>query len=111
MSAVWERLVHAHRVKVPDGRVVHHVQAIGAKNAEVDGAICLLKEAVLFRARGDLAEAGDGAEGALHDEFAGEGEDDDVEGHEGEIFASFAIVGGSVEVCADSSGDQWIIGG
>ena len=48
VSAVWESLVHAHGVEIPDRRAPHDIHAIGTKGTEIKGGIHLFHEAILF---------------------------------------------------------------
>ena len=87
---VREILVHPPRVVVPNRRPAHHEHARGAENAKVQGRVHLLHEARLLPSvqAGALGEA---LEELLHEEFAGEGEDDRVEGDERQVPVTFAV--------------------
>ena len=93
MTPVRESLKHPRRVKIPHWRPRHHVQAQWAKDSKIDRGVDLFHKAVLLRAGADPAVEREGAQVALHEELAGEGEDDDVEGDEGEVEGAFAVVG------------------
>ena len=105
MGSIRKGFVHAGSVEIPDGGSVHDIQAIGTKGTEIDGGIHLLHEAVLLRAGAKFEPARKRPEDALHGEFAGEGEDDDVESHETKVFGAFAIVKGRSRIGADGGGD------
>ena len=89
---VREPLVHAGDIEIPDRRAAHDVQPQGPEEEEVHGGVELLHEAVLLRALADAAGDCYRADEALHEELAREGEDDGVEGHEGEVFGPLAIL-------------------
>lgn len=92
MRTVWEALVHARNVKVPHRRPTHHVQSQRAKEGKVHGGVELFHEAVLLRFLPNPTAGRNGSDDPLHQELAGEGEDDGVEGHKGEVLRSFAIL-------------------
>ena len=98
MRSVWVALIHARGVEVPDRRPAHDVDAQRPGDAEVDGGVELLHESALFPTPADAAFDRDGPDHALHEEFASEGEDDGVEGDEGEVFGPFAILGHVADV-------------
>ena len=110
VSTVRKCLVHAGGVEIPDWGAVHDIQAIGAKDTEIQGGVGLLHEAIFFRAGAEFEPAGEGPEDALHGEFAGEGEDNDVEGDESKVFKAFAIVNRCFRVTSDGGGDQGVGG-
>lgn len=83
-------LVHRPRVEVPDGRPLHDVQAERSEDAEVNRRVELLHEPRLFRSAANPEVDGDGFDEPLHKEFPREGEEERVEGHEGEVPAAFA---------------------
>lgn len=82
MELVREALVHASGVEVPDRRVAHDIDAPGPDKGKVDGRVHLLHEACLLAPGLEPCVAGKRAEQLLHDELAGKGQHDDVEGHE-----------------------------
>jgi hypothetical protein len=84
--------VHAGGVEVPHGRAPHDVQPQRADDGEVDGRVRLLHEARLLGARADAVVYGGRAEDALHEQLAREGQEDRVEGHEGEVAAPLAVL-------------------
>ncbi|KAH6605132.1 hypothetical protein Trco_006839 [Trichoderma cornu-damae] len=93
VGAVREPLVHAARVEVPDRRAAHDVHASRPQDAKVKGGIHLFHEAGLL----PLAEAGFAGKRAqhlLHDELAGERQDDGVEGDKGNVPLALAILDG-----------------
>ena len=96
VGAVREGLVHGARIEVPQRRAAHHVQPTRPRDAKVDGRVHLLHEARLLGAGLDAAGPGQRAQELLHDEFAREGEHDDVEGHESDVPPALAILDGRV---------------
>lgn len=100
VGVVREILEHASRVEVPDGGSRHDIQAEWTVDAKVHGRVELLHEARLLGAALDSPSDGQWTDESLHEELAGEAEDDSVEGHKGEIGLSLSIVnwfiGGSV---------------
>jgi len=108
---MWKIGKHALGVEVPNWRARHHVESHGSKNAEVNGGVGLFHITVLhiagFHSAGDCPSAQE----ALHDEFAGEGQHDDVESHEEEVASAFAIVCWTIGVCARVGRDEWMRGG
>jgi hypothetical protein len=92
VGAVREPLVHARRVEIPDRRARHDPQTEGAEDSEVHGGVRLLHEAGLFSTALDSGADRQGADQTLHAELAREGEDDGVEGDEGEVLAAFAVL-------------------
>ena len=92
VGAVREPGVHALGVEVPDWRAVHDVHAQGPEDGEVDGGVELLHEARLLPSSTDAVADSDGTNNALHQELAGEGEHDHVEGDEREVFPSFPVL-------------------
>ena len=85
-------------VEVPHRRSRHDIKAERAENGKVAGGVHLLHESGLFAAAADPESDGERSHDALHQEFACEGEDDDVEDDEQDIATSFAITGGTGEV-------------
>lgn len=110
MRAVRKPLVHARRVEIPHGAAAHDPDAEGPVDPKVQRGVGLLHEAGLLRAPADAEGNGHGADQALHAEFAREGEDDDVEGDEGEVARAFAVVCGGVGVEADGFCDEGVVG-
>ena len=92
MGAVREVLKHARGVEIPHGGPRHNEEAVGSEEEEVHGRVDLFHESRLFRTRANAEVEGHWTDESLHEEFAGEGEHDDVEGHEGKIARTFAIV-------------------
>lgn len=92
MGLVGEVLVHAGRVEVPDGRVAHDVHANGSHDAKVERRVHLLHVASLLSARLEAGPARHGTQNLLHDELAGEGQDDGVEGHKGNVPETLAVL-------------------
>ena len=109
MAPMREVLVHSLGIEIPHRCPRHHVQSKGPEDGKVPGRVRLLHESILlstgFHARVD----GHGADDPLHEKLTRKGEDDDVKGHKGEVFSSFAIVGlGGV---AGVQGDERMISG
>ena len=96
MATVWEILIHACGVEVPDRRPRHDIQPQGTKNDKVHGCVGLLHESVLLCTGANAVGDCDWADDALHEKLSGKGENDDVEGHEGKVFGSFIIIGRSI---------------
>lgn len=92
VGSIRKCLVHARGVKIPNWGAVHDIQTIRAKGTEIEGGVHLFHEAILFRAGAELEPSGKGPEDALHGEFAGKGEDNNVESDKSEVFTAFAIV-------------------
>lgn len=88
---VWEALVHAGGVEVPDRGAAHDIHAKGAEDAEVDGRVQLLHEARLL-GLAQTSATGKRLEHLLHDEFTGEREHDGVEGDESDIPFALAVL-------------------
>ena len=93
VGLVGEGLVHAVRVEVPDGGAAHDVHAGGTQDAKVDGRVHLLHVAGLLAARLEAVPLGHRTQDLLHDELAREGQDDGVEGDEGDVPETLAILG------------------
>lgn len=93
MRLVREVLIHSTRVEVPHRGPAHDVHARGAEEAKVEGGIHLLHIAGLLSAGLEPGTAGHRAQNLLHDELAGEGQDDRVEGDKGDIPATLSILG------------------
>ena len=104
VGAVGEALVHAADVEEPDGGAGEDVEADGPGDGEVEGGVELLEEAGLLAAAADAAVDGNGADEALHEELAGEGEDDGVEGDEAEVAGALAILGDGADVGGEGGG-------
>lgn len=92
VGLVWEPLVHSRGIKIPHWCLAHNVHAPWAAESEIDGGVHLFHEAGLFALGLDTSVTGQGLQQLLHDELAGEGQDDDVEGHEGDIPGPLAIL-------------------
>lgn len=110
VGAVREGLVHADGVEIPDWRAVHDPQAVGTEYGKVQGGIRLFHEAVLLRTCPQSEPVGKWAEDELHNELAGEGQNDNVERKECKVLPSFAIMNRSSRVRTDVGGDQRIGG-
>lgn len=80
-----ETFKHAGRIEIPYGRPTHHVHAKWAEDSKVCCGIDLFHKAILFLARLYAVPSGQGPVNLLHEEFAREGKDDDVESNKGEI--------------------------
>lgn len=80
-----ETFKHAERIEIPYGRPTHHIHAKGPKDGEVCCGIDLFHKAILFLARLYAVPCCQGPVNLLHEEFASEGKDDDVESNKGEI--------------------------
>lgn len=83
---------HGRRVEVPYRCPRHNVETIRSKYGKVDGCVDLLHKAGLFSAGADAEVDCQRADEALHEEFPRKGENNDVEGHEGEVTRPFAIL-------------------
>lgn len=94
LSAMGEILVHASGVEVPDRSAAHDVHAKGTEDTKIDGRVQLLHETCLL-ALTETVPSRQGSEQLLHDELASKGEDDGIEGDEGEVPFALSIVGGS----------------
>lgn len=92
MGLVREVLVHADGVEVPDGRAAHNVHTNGSHNSKVESRVHLLHVPSLLSARLEAGPARHGAQNLLHDELAGEGQDDGVEGYKGNVPEAFAVL-------------------
>ena len=98
-------LEHGTGIKIPDGGPTHNVETEGTKDRKVNRGVDLFHEPGLFGAGVDAARLRKRADESLHEKFAGEGEDDDVEGDEGEVAWSFAILGRSIGTTEGVGGD------
>lgn len=96
--------VHAGSVEIPDGGAAHDIHAPRAGEGEVDGGVHLFHEASLLAPVLDAPVASQGPQELLHDELAGEGQDDGVEGDKGEIPGPLAIVRDGVRVGVGRNG-------
>lgn len=83
---------HSRRIEVPHRCPIHDIQAVGPEDRKVDGCIDLFHEAGLLGAGADPRVNGERADDSLHEEFAGKGENNDIEGHEGDVTGTFAIL-------------------
>lgn len=92
MGLVWEPLVHAGGVEVPHRRPAHDIHAPRPGDAEVDGGVHLFHEAGQLAARLEAGVARQGPQELLHDELAREGQEDDVEGDEGDVPGTLAVL-------------------
>ena len=93
MASVRESFEHARGIEVPNGRSRHNQQAEWSKNAKIHRRIHLFHESVLLGAGLDAKVDCQGPNEPLHQEFAGERKDNDMECDKGEIKAAFAIIG------------------
>jgi len=89
---VWVSLQHASRIEIPDWRPTHDVQPKRSEDGKVHGRVDLLHEPGLFPPPSDPTGNCHGTDKALHEKLAGEGEDDSIKGHEGEIMTSLAVL-------------------
>lgn len=121
VGLMGKRLVHPVGVEVPHRRATHDVHPRGTQEAEVDGRVELFHKAGLFGPRFQARSLSQGAEEFLHDELPGEGQDDGVEGHEGDVPETFAIPGdlvgggggqfvGEEDEVVDGVGLGWVYG-
>lgn len=92
MRPVWESLEHASRVEVPYRGTAHNVHAKRTVYTKVDCGIELFHEARLFPTTLDAPSNGKWTNGSLHEELAGEAENDCVKGNKGEVGLALAIV-------------------
>jgi hypothetical protein len=92
VGAMREALKHGICVEVPDGRATHDVQAKGTEDGKVHGCVELLHESCLFCFSHNAQTDSQRADHALHEEFAGEAQDDGVESNKGEISLALAIL-------------------
>jgi hypothetical protein len=92
VGAVREPLKHGIRVEVPDWRAAHDVQAKRTEDGKVHGRVELLHESGLFCFPQDAETNGQRADHALHEELAGEAQDNGVEGYKGEIGLALAVL-------------------
>lgn len=92
VSFMREELVHASCVEVPYWSSSHHIHAGWSHEAKVNGCIHLLHKARLLASRLDSADTSQGAQQLLHDEFTREGQNNRIEGHEGNIPEALTIV-------------------
>ncbi len=92
VGGVREVLVHGTRVEVPHGGAAHDEHARGPQDAKVEGRIHLFHVPGLLGAGLEPVPAGHGLQDLLHDELAGEGEHNGVEGDEGDVPETLAIL-------------------
>jgi len=85
-------LQHARSIEVPCRCTAHDVHTIRSEDGKVHCSVNLLHEAGLFCASSDAPGHCHGADEALHEELAGEGEDHGVESHKGNIARSLAVM-------------------
>lgn len=109
VGTVGETFVHADGVEVPHGSAGHDPDTERTIDGKVQGRVRLFHEAGLLVPVPDPEMYGDGANEALHAEFSGETQDDNVKCHESKVSSTFAIVPRSIEVFADVGGDEGII--
>lgn len=84
--------VHRIGVEEPHRRAAHDEEPVRAEDAKVDRGVRLLHEARLLAAVADAGVDRNRADHALHQELAGEGQDDGVEAEECQIFQALAIL-------------------
>lgn len=89
--SVREPLEHGRGVEVPDIRPAHDVQTERAEDRKVHGRVDLFHEASDLGLGADPAVDRPRADDPLHQEFAREGQEDGVEGDEGEVLLALAI--------------------
>jgi len=92
VRAMREPSVHACGIEVPDRGPTHHVQPKRPKNGKIHGGIELFHKPSHLIASTDASADTDRTDEALHQELAAEAEHDDVEGDEGEVLGSLAIL-------------------
>lgn len=95
MRTMGKALEHASCVEVPYRGAAHDVQAKRTVDAEVHGGVELFHEARLFPATLDAPSNSKWTNGSLHEELAGEAENDCVKGNKGEVGLALAIVDGA----------------
>lgn len=88
---MWKAFEHSGSIEIPERTPRHDIQTKGAKNSEVHGGVDLFHESGLFRSILDTALNGYRPNESLHEELAGEAEDDGVEGHECDVLLAFAV--------------------
>ena len=111
MAAVRKLGEHARGIEVPDRSAIHDICTYRAKDGKVDGRVDLFHMAVLHASGAHAAEDGPLAENAtLHKELAGEGQNDDIEGHKEEVARAFAIEGCNIRLRARMGGDERVTG-
>lgn len=89
---VRKPLEHADSIEIPNRCPTHDEKTVRTENGEVHGRVDLFHKAILLCSRPNTVGDRHGADEPLHQEFAGEGQNDDVKGHEGEVQRAFAIV-------------------
>lgn len=100
MAPMREVGEHTLCLKVPHRCPRHYVKPQWAQNREIHGCVDLFHEAILLSARSDAVGDCHRPNEALHEKFAREGQNDDVEGHEGKIASAFAIIYWSIGACS-----------
>lgn len=91
MGLVGEPLVHAAGVEVPHGSMAHDPEAKRTQDTKVDGRVHLLHEAGLL-ATAEIIPASERREELLHNELAGERQDNGIEGDKSDIPATLSIL-------------------
>lgn len=104
VCTVREAFVHADDVKVPDGGAAHQPDAVRADEGEVDGEVRLFHEARNLALAPNAEADGHGTDEALHEEFAGEEEDDGVEGDKGNVSRALAVLRDIADVGGEGIG-------
>lgn len=94
---VGEALVHAVSVEVPDGSAAHGIQTPGSEEGKVQSRVDLLHESSLLTLA-EASAAGQRSKNLLHDELAGKGEDNGIEGNKGEVEFALAVLDAAVIV-------------
>ena len=106
---MWETLEHSCSIEIPHRGAAHHVKSERAENAEIDGRIGLLHEAILLCARPDAVPQSERPYEALHEEFPGERQYDDVESDKGKIAGAFGIMDSCIRAIASVVRNKWVI--
>lgn len=111
MCPVRKSFKHAGSIKVPHGCAGHDIQSERPKDEKIHGRVDLFHESVLLDAGAHVAIDSERAYHALHEKFAGKGEDDSVEGNKGEVTRAFPVMGRGTGVEAGVSGNQRVVWG
>ena len=99
-------LEHSSCIKIPHWRPTHNIETERAKDGEIDGSVDLFHEAGLLCAGVNAAGDGEWADDSLHEKFAGERENDDVESHESKVAGTFVILNRSVGTTGSVRGNE-----
>ena len=92
-TLVWEVLVHASRVEIPDGGAGHDEYSCRAENAEVERCVQLLHEAGLLASGAETRASGQRPEHLLHNKLTCKREDDGIKCDESNVPAALAVLG------------------